>query len=328
MSENSPQYRQGVVTLGETMIRLSPRRGDLIATAQSLELTIGGAESNVAVALASLGIRSRWLGALPRGALGTRVSAELSSAGVDVSQVTWRDQGRLGLYFLEIAVLPRPSTVLYDRSQSAMTTMTAGDLAPGCFEGAGHAVVSGITSALRPHGAALAEAFLAMAGAHGCTRVVDINFRSRLWSAAEAAPVLKSLAGQSDTLFCSAADARVVLGADGTDEELPEILHTEIAPQAGLVVVTLGHRGAVAYAVGEFLEAQADTVEPVDPVGSGDALVAGVLYGQITGDPPAEALRAGVALAGIACTIRGDHTRIDRTTLEAVLARTSPKGLR
>jgi 2-dehydro-3-deoxygluconokinase len=317
-----------VVALGETMIRLSPSRGDLMANAQSLELTIGGAESNVAVALASLGIRSRWLGALPQNALGTRVAAELTGAGVDLTHVTWRDHGRVGLYFLEIAVPPRPATVLYDRSQSAMTTMTGDDLDASAFDGAGYAVVSGITSALQPSGAALAEAFLAKAREHGCRRVVDINFRSRLWSAARAAPVLRSLAAQSDTLFCSAADGRDVLGVEGTDAELPEAIRSAIAPQADLIIVTLGHRGAVASARGEFLEARAEAVEQVDPVGAGDALVAGVLYGQISGDTPAEALRAGVALAGIACTIRGDHARIDRATLEAVLARTSPKGLR
>ncbi len=328
MNENPACGSTGVVTLGETMIRLSPPRGDLMATAHSLELTVGGAESNVAVALASLGIPSRWLGALPRDALGRRVATELASAGVDVTHVTWRNHGRLGLYFLEIGVPPRPATVLYDRSHSAMTTMTADDLHAAAFDGAKHAVVSGITPALRPSGASLAEAFLEAARSQGCVRVVDINFRSRLWSASEAAPVLRSLAAQSDMLFCSAADAREVLGVDASDEELPEAIRSAVAAQADLIVVTLGHRGAVASVRGEFVQARAEAVEQVDPVGAGDALVAGVIYGQITGATPADALRAGVALASIACTIRGDHTRVDRPALEAVLARTSAKGLR
>lgn len=123
-----------VVALGETMIRLSPPRGDLLVDAHGLDLMIGGAEANVAVALAALGVSARWLGALPRNPLGERVASSLAAAGVDVSRVVWRDEGRVGLYFVEEGVSPRPARVLYDRAQSAMTTMTADELPDDALE--------------------------------------------------------------------------------------------------------------------------------------------------------------------------------------------------
>ncbi|HCO46690.1 MAG TPA: 2-keto-3-deoxygluconate kinase, partial [Erythrobacter sp.] len=44
-----------VVCFGELLARLSPEAGTPLARAHSLALAIGGAEANVAIALASLG---------------------------------------------------------------------------------------------------------------------------------------------------------------------------------------------------------------------------------------------------------------------------------
>jgi 2-dehydro-3-deoxygluconokinase len=317
-----------VVTLGETMIRLSPSRGERLIDAERLELTVGGAESNVAVALAALGIPARWVGALPRNGLGERVASALSAAGVDVSQIVWRAEGRLGLYFLEIAVPPRPARVVYDRGDSAMTAMTADDLGVNVFAGMSYAVVSGITAALKPHGAELARVFLARAGEHGCRRVVDVNQRTQLWSAAEAAATLSSLAREADMFFCSEADARSVFGLEVPETDLPSALR-RIATGATLIAVTLGPRGAIAWEErAGSLEAMGLEVEVVDAIGAGDALVAGLIWGELAGLRPAEALQAGAALSALACTVRGDHARFDRATLEAVLRRTSGKALR
>lgn len=318
-----------VVTLGETMIRLSPPRGDLLVDAQRLDLLIGGAEANVAVALAALGVAARWLGALPRNPLGERVASSLAAAGVDVSRVVWRDEGRVGLYFVEDGVSPRPARVLYDRAGSAMTTMTADDLPDDALEGASHAVVSGITAALRPDGAALAQAFLARAAGAGCRRIVDVNHRARLWDAAEAAVVLADLVREAEVVFCSVSDARSVFGLDTTVAELAGVLQREIATGAELVIVTDGARGATAWhAQAGAFAAGSHQVESIDPIGAGDALVAGVVWGELAGYPPAEALRAGIALAALACTVRGDHARFDETAVRAVLDGVGVKALR
>lgn len=316
-----------VVTLGETMLRLSPPRGDRLSRAEILDVTIGGAESNVAVALAALGVPSRWIGAVPGNELGDRVVAELSAVGVDVSYVVRCDGGRLGLYFVEIPVAPRPALVLYDRRDSAATQMSADDLVSSVLDDASHAVVSGVTAALKPHGAELAHAFFARAKKHGCRRILDINFRRQLWEPSEAAETMAALARATDTLFCSAEDAGTLFGFEA-DESIITALR-QVAPNASLVVVTLGEHGAMAWdSRAGALTAGSSEVEVVDPLGAGDALVAGVIWAELAGESPAAQLAAGVALAGLACTVRGDHARFDAATLGAVLAGASRKALR
>src|SRR5574340_819901 len=108
-----------LVTLGEVLLRLavpSPGRFD---TTSRLDVQIGGAEANVAAACARLGLKTAWISALPSNPWGERVRQELAGHGVDCSFVRARDDARLGLYFLEYGVPPRPVRVLYDRRDSA-----------------------------------------------------------------------------------------------------------------------------------------------------------------------------------------------------------------
>ena len=160
-----------------------------------------------------------WIGGLPDHALGARVASELRACGVDTSRIVWRAEGRVGLYVVEAGVPPRPAAVLYDRAGSAATTVAPADL-EGRLDGATHAVVSGVTAALEPHGAALAQRFLERAGELGARRYLDVNYRSRLWPVERARPVLRGLAAQAEVVVSSAADARTVLGLEAADGEL------------------------------------------------------------------------------------------------------------
>lgn len=317
-----------VVALGEAMIRLSPPRGDQLLDARSLDVGVGGAEANVAVALAALGVPARWIGALPRNPLGERIANELAAAAVDVSRVVWRDDSRVGTYYVELPVPPRPARVVYDRRRSAITTMVPDELEPEMLAGASHAVVSGITAALQPSGFRLATAFLALAREAGAAQVLDINYRSQLWPTGEAREALTALARQVDVLVCSAHDARSVFELDAVDEDLPLELRG-IAPNAKLVVVTAGPRGALAWdEEAGVVDAVPPEVEVVDPLGAGDALVAGLIWGALDGLDLPRRLQAGVTLAALACTVRGDHARFDRPMLQAALSGAPVKSLR
>ncbi len=112
-----------VVTLGETMLRFTPPARNRLEQADHLQVHVGGSESNTAVGLARLGLKTAWLSRLPTTALGRMVCGELSKYGVDTSHVIWSDTDRLGLYFLEEAGPPRGSQVIYDRRDSAISRM-------------------------------------------------------------------------------------------------------------------------------------------------------------------------------------------------------------
>src|SRR5260370_21475800 len=117
-----------LVALGEVLLRLAIPSPARVETAQRLDVQIGGAEANVAAACARLGLRVAWISSLPANPWGERVRRELAGHGVDCAFVHMRENARLGLYFLEYGVPPRPVRVLYDRRDSAFACMAEAEV--------------------------------------------------------------------------------------------------------------------------------------------------------------------------------------------------------
>ena len=156
--------------------------------AQSLEMVVGGAEANVAAALASLGHEARMVTLLPDTPLGDKARAELGAAGVDTRFVA-RGPGRMGLYFMEPGAGLRPSSITYDRAGSAFAEVDAQafDFA-GALAGASLLHMSGITPALGPNGVAVARAAVAAAQSAGVPVCFDGNYRAQLWESWDSKP--------------------------------------------------------------------------------------------------------------------------------------------
>ena len=140
-----------LVTFGETMLRLSPPRGDRLETTRELAVQAGGAESNVAVGAARLGVDAAWLSKLPDSPLGRRVTSELRSHGVS-PEIAWADpdESRVGTYYLEHGGAPRGTNVIYDRANAAITTVEPDELPAAPLDGAEWFHTTGITPALSP----------------------------------------------------------------------------------------------------------------------------------------------------------------------------------
>ena len=146
--------RYDVVTLGESMLRLTPPGFLRIEQTRSFDIWVGGTESNTAVGLARLGMDVAWLSRLPNSPLGRYISNRIAQFGVDASQVVWADDERLGIYFHEKAQDPRASEIIYDRRDSAMSRMTPDDLPDGVIveDGADLLHTTGITPGHQRHG--------------------------------------------------------------------------------------------------------------------------------------------------------------------------------
>src|SRR5512144_1222937 len=108
-----------VLTFGETMIRLSPPDHMRLEQTTSLEVSVGGAELNVAAGVARLGLSAAYVTRLPSSPLGRSVANKGREFGVDVSHILWAESERIGLYFVEFGAEPRPTRVYYDRGDSA-----------------------------------------------------------------------------------------------------------------------------------------------------------------------------------------------------------------
>src|ERR1700757_4943149 len=115
-----------IITFGEAMVRLSPAGFRRLEQATSLDVQVGGAELNTAVALARLGRSTAWVSRLTRNPLGRLIANRAREAGVSVDHMLWTDEDRVGVYFLEFGAAPRASSVLYDRKDSAIANIGPG----------------------------------------------------------------------------------------------------------------------------------------------------------------------------------------------------------
>lgn len=305
-----------IATYGEPLLRLSSGAGRQIKNGAALGVAVGGAELNVAVALAALGRTTRFISAIPDSFVGDKVLTELRAHGVLTDSIRRVSGARIGLYFVEQACAPRGHRVVYDRAGSAFAVS---DTAPGALAGADTLVVSGITAALGEGPATRLGHLVAEARQRGIRIAVDVNYRALLWSPAAAAAALPPLLRAADVLVCAARDARTLFGLAGPAQQCAGALRERYAPDAELVVVTDSSDGAAAASGHGQWRVPALRTDVVDRFGAGDAFMAGLLWSITAGESPDDALSAGVALAAMACTVDGDTAAFSEPELRAVL---------
>jgi 2-dehydro-3-deoxygluconokinase len=309
-----------VVSIGETMLRFSPAQGRPLEAADTWMVDVAGAESNVAVALARLGIEAGWVSCLPDTPPGRKVAGAIRLHGVDVSRVVWTPAGRVGLYFLNPGAAPRPAAITYDRAGSAMANVDPDALDWAYIRSARIVHLTGITPALGAGPYRVVERAIAEAHSAGSLISLDVNYRSALWSPAEARRGLEPLLAQTDLLVIGRGDARTLfpdlVGAD--DEATLRNLQARFQPSSA-AVLTCGADGALALADGAVHRCAALRATEVDRVGRGDAFTAGFLYGFLQGGLD-RALRYGAALAALKMTYPGDVSWATLKDLEAAAA--------
>ncbi|MFW6384635.1 MAG: bifunctional 2-dehydro-3-deoxygluconokinase/2-dehydro-3-deoxygalactonokinase [Halodesulfurarchaeum sp.] len=305
MTEGPPT----LLALGETMLRLGTKPGERLETADSLDVHVGGAESNVAVATQNLGIDATWCSKLPRSPLGRRVVRALRASNVSVA-VEWEDKGRLGTYYIDPGGPPRGTSIVYDRADSAVTRMTPSDLPSKAIRESDAVFTSGITPALSETLLETTESLLESGTRAGTTTVFDVNYRSKLWDAREAKGVFRSLLPHVDVLVIADRDAETVLGRDSDPAAVASSLRDEY--DCSIVVVTAGDAGAVAAHRDGIVEQPVVESDTLDPIGTGDAFVGGFLAWYLRGESIDRALRAAAATASLKRTIRGDMAIVTR----------------
>lgn len=319
------EKRFDVSTLGEILLRLSVPAGRRLEEAASLDVFPAGAEANVVSALARLGRRCSWVGALPRNAVGRLSTKALRLAGVNLEGVVWQDGGRLGVYYVELADPPRNLQVVYDRAESCAARLRPQDVPWHFLLDCRVLHLTGITPALSSSCSTVVAEAIERARAARVPVSFDVNHRQKLWSEKEAAPVLEPLLRNVEILFCSLADAGTVFSLRGEPEDVARRLQERTG--ARYVVVSCGSQGAVARTGEELIREPGIEVRICDRLGAGDALAAGVLHGYLDGDFR-RGLREGVALSVLALGQYGDALVTTPEELKAIVEGVSREGFR
>jgi 2-dehydro-3-deoxygluconokinase len=301
----------GLFTFGETMGLVAAEGIGPLATARSFTYGIGGAESDVAMGVARLGGEATWLGRVGRDSTAALIVARIAAAGVRTLAVA--DDSFTGLM-----VRHRRSgefrQVDYHRAGSAGAHLTATDVPLAEVRNAAVVHVTGITPALSE--TCRAAVFHAVEAARQA-RVpvsVDVNYRGKLWSRFDAAPVLRDLVSRADIVFASPDEAALFVAGDDLLGDLARLGPAE-------VILKDGGRGCTAQIEGERHTVPALPVTVVDPVGAGDAFAAGYLADRMAGEAPLQRLTTAIAVGAFAVTVPGECDGLpDRAELAALTA--------
>ena len=315
MTKQKPRF--DVTTLGEVMLRLSVPAGERLETAARFHVFPAGAEANLVGALARLGRRCAWVGGLPATSLGRLAASHLRLAGVDLEGVVWCDDGRLGLYFVEMAAPPRPIQVIYDRADACAARLRPEQVPWEYLLDTRLLHLTGITPALSPGCQALVQEAVGRARTAGIPVAFDVNYRRKLWDEATAAAVLAPYLAGAALLFCAQADAGRLFGCTGTPEQVARAMAA--LSRAAVTVITAGDQGVVAWDGQRLWQEPARPVQVLDRLGAGDALAAGVIDGWLAGNL-ALGLRQGTLLAALALSQQGDMVVTTPEEVAALLA--------
>jgi 2-dehydro-3-deoxygluconokinase len=291
--------RPYVVTLGETMGLVYTTEPAPLAQAASARLGVGGAESNVAIALRRLGTESVWIGRRGADAWGERVERELRAEGVSVV-ATVDAEAPTGLMMRERRTATA-TRVWYYRAGSAGSRLSPDDIPHGVIEGAAVLHVTGITPALSATASSAVAEAVARASAAAVPVSFDVNHRSRLWRDSPK-DVFTSLARRSDVVFAGLDEARLLVAGENPSAAARQI--AALGPRQ--VVIKLGVDGCLALIDGVEYVVPAVPITVVDTVGAGDAFVAGYLAELVNGLSPLSRLDLAVRAAGFACETVGD----------------------
>lgn len=316
-----------VVSFGEIMLRLSPDGYYKLFQKPELNTSFCGAEANVAVALSNFGDEAEFVTALPDNDIGRAACRELMRYGVKTDNIVYTGD-RLGIFFAEKGASQRPSKVIYDRKNSAIALADPSSFDwEKIFDGADWFHITGITPALSDSLAKISVDAVKAAKKAGLTVSCDINYRSKLWSAEKARPVMTEIMQYVDVCIGNEEDAEIVFGIKaGTTDVTKGQLDTDgykkslqtVAETFGCKIVAYSQRKS--YSASDngwsgiiyddekkqvYTSAQYD-IRITDRIGGGDAFASGLIYALHNNISPGNAIETAAAAGCLDQTLEGD----------------------
>lgn len=321
-----------VVTMGEIMLRLSTPGFQRFVQSEKFDVTFGGGEANVAVALSNYGFDSYFVSKLPKHEIGQSAVNYLRRFGVREDYIV-RGGSRVGIYFLETGASQRASKVIYDRAFSSVTELTKDELDwDKVFEGANWFHWTGITPALGKNARECLKAALIAAKNAGATISADLNYRAKLWSVKEAQEVMVPLMKYVDVCIANEEDAEKSLGmkpretavenAELNEEGYYELMR-QLKEKFSFKAVAITLRESYSASSNGWSAVMLDEndccipyrskkymIQIVDRVGGGDSFASGLIYGLLKLPSSKDALEFATAASCLKHTIPGDFNLV------------------
>lgn len=317
-----------IIGFGEVMLRLSPQSKEKISQSEVFEKNAGGSELNVVSGAAMMGVRSAIVTKLPKNKIGHFIRNKIRYGNVSDDYIIYdeTDERRLGIYYYESGAYPRKSSVIYDRANSSMCRLRLDEIDNKIYRQTKIFHISSISLAIDKELRKVAIEMIKRFKKEGTLISFDVNYRAALWSEEEAKEVIESIFPYIDLLFVSEETSRRMLQRTGTLEEIMK----GYADDYGCKLVATTRREVISpthhnfsskiYCDGKFYEEEPyNNIEVIDRIGSGDAYLAGVLYGIVKHNDVQRALEIGNASSAVKNTVIGDMAASSIDEIESVI---------
>jgi 2-dehydro-3-deoxygluconokinase len=291
-----------VVTIGESMALFMGPPATPLRPGGTATFSFAGAESNVAIAASRLGHSVAYISRVGDDHAGRVITQTLAGEGVDTSAVR-PDAGAPTSLMVRQHRTADLVTVAYYRQDGPGARLGPEDVDPEMIRRSRLLHVTGITPALSRRAREAVRYAVSVAGEAGVAVSLDVNHRELLWSTTTAEEVLRDLVPAVDLLFGSAHELVLLEDAAEDAEEAAELLRRR---GVGDVVLKRGAEGATAWHDGGRTDLAAREVTAVDPVGAGDAFVAGYVSAWLDGEGVDQRLDRGMVCGAFAVSVLGD----------------------
>lgn len=336
MMENKRNF--DLLTFGQVLLRLSPEGNERLMRGDTFVKQVGGAELNVAVGVALLGLHTGIISRLPSHDIGSFMKGKIRSYGVSDDYFIYDNSpnARVGIYYYEYGAYPRKPKVIYDRMNSSFYSLSIDEIPEDVYGATRCFHTSGITMALSERSRETTIEMIKRFKAAGTLVSFDVNFRGNLWTGDEARECIEKILPYVDIFFCSEDTARLTFKKTGTAREMMKSFAEEypisiVASTQRIVHSPKRHTfGSVMYDAKKdayYEEEPYRDIEVVDRIGSGDAYISGALYGLLANDfDCAKAIQYGNATSAVKNTIPGDLPSSNLEEIDTIIKAHNQKG--
>lgn len=265
-----------VTTIGDGMITMNPKTKGPLRFSNEFERKIGGAELNVAIGCARLGLKSSWISRLGDDEFGRYILNYTRGEGIDVSSVKLESEYNTPLNFKEISESGSGRTFYY-RFPSPTESIKIDDVENSSIKDSKILYISGVFASFSSQNRELIKKAITIAKENKVRIALDPNIRLKLWSKAEARAFLLEILPDVDIMLSGKEEADIIFGSQNTEEHIESLKKYDIQ----YIAIKKGEDGAVC-----CLQNMPNQYTPsfpvknaVDTVGAGDGFNVGFLYG-------------------------------------------------
>ncbi len=334
-----------LTAFGEFMLRLHSSENKRVLQTNSYNVYYGGAEANVCVLLARLGISTNYVTRVPENDIALAGISQLRSHGVGTDHILYGGD-KLGLYFTEPGNSIRSTRVIYDRAGSSYASLHPGMIDwPEVMSGSSYFHWSGVAAAVSQGAADTCTEAMEVAKAKGLIISSDFNYRTTLWKyGRHPREIMPDLLRYSQVAVAD-LDAVTVYFGIKTDPEAPieerfrecSLALQEILPELKVLAMSFRknqggrpvYSGALLYKNECYFSAGYELPFVTDQIGAGDAFTGGLLFGLMNGFEPGDIIRFATACGALKQSIPGDWAILNRAEIEQfILSGTSGRIIR